>query len=254
MSTTLTQPAWVSALLDTDLSFAERTVAAYLAWRQGRNGSAWPSQRTIAGDLGLTCDGVRKITQRLEAKGRLVATWSGPGRGRNHYKQYKITDPKKTQTAVPVLETGNPDSRLAFDEISEQENPDSRPKKTQTAVPRHIGRTQTWNTYRKETRARTSSPKALDDDVVFARFWSVYPKRVGKLAARKVWTRLRPDAALTDRIIAGVERYAQTDQWQRDAGRYIPNPATFLNQRRWEDEIEPSTVGAALGWPWGIVR
>lgn len=81
MSTTLTQPAWVSALLDTDLSFAERTVAAYLAWRQGRNGSAWPSQRTIAGDLGLTCDGVRKITQRLEAKGRLVATWSGPGRG-----------------------------------------------------------------------------------------------------------------------------------------------------------------------------
>lgn len=85
-------------------------------------------------------------------------------------------------------------------------------------------------------RGRTSSLKALDDDVLFARFWSVSPKRVGKLAARKVWTRLR------------------TEQWQRDGGRYIPNPATFLNQRRWEDEIEPSTVGAALGWPWGIVR
>lgn len=98
-----------------------------------------------------------------------------------------------------------------------------------------------------EMRGRTSSLKALDDDVLFARFWSVYPKRVGKLAARKVWTRLRTDAALTDRIIAGVEQYAQTEQWQRDGGRYIPNPATFLNQRRWEDEIEPSTVGAALG-------
>jgi hypothetical protein len=26
------------------------------------------------------------------------------------------------------------------------------------------------------------------------------------------------------------------DQWTKDGGQYIPNPATWLNQKRWEDE------------------
>lgn len=98
-----------------------------------------------------------------------------------------------------------------------------------------------------ERPARTSSPEALEDDALFRRFWSTYPRKVAKVDARKAWGKLRPDAALAERIIAGVESYAATEQWRREGGRYIPNPATFLNKRRWEDEIQPATVGAALG-------
>jgi len=98
-----------------------------------------------------------------------------------------------------------------------------------------------------ETPARTSSPKALEDDALFRRFWGAYPKKVAKVDARKAWAKLHPDADLAERIIAGVESYAATEQWQREGRRYVPNPATFLNKRRWEDEVEPVTVGAALG-------
>ena len=31
---------------------------------------------------------------------------------------------------------------------------------------------------------------------------------------------------------------ASTDQWRKDAGAFIPHPATFLNQERWKDERE----------------
>ena len=72
----------------------------------------------------------------------------------------------------------------------------------------------------------------------FEEFWGVYPKKVGKGAARKAWEKLRPDQDLVRKIMSAVKRYQRTDQWQRDGGQYIPNPATWLNQERWEDEPE----------------
>lgn len=72
----------------------------------------------------------------------------------------------------------------------------------------------------------------------FLRFWSEYPKKVGKKAALGSWKRIKPDAALFDKIMAAVEAAKGSRQWQRDDGQYIPNPATWLNQGRWDDELE----------------
>ncbi|MGI1659408.1 MAG: DUF4373 domain-containing protein [Desulfitobacterium sp.] len=72
----------------------------------------------------------------------------------------------------------------------------------------------------------------------FAEFWQAYPKKVGKQAALKSWKRIKTTADLHDRIMKAVEAAKKTDQWQRESGRYIPNPATWLNQGRWDDEIE----------------
>ena len=30
----------------------------------------------------------------------------------------------------------------------------------------------------------------------------------------------------------------QTEQWKKDNGKFIPYPATWLNQERWTDEIK----------------
>jgi hypothetical protein len=35
-----------------------------------------------------------------------------------------------------------------------------------------------------------------------------------------------------------VEAHKQTDQWSNNNGRYIPYAATWLNEGRWEDEIQ----------------
>ena len=42
-----------------------------------------------------------------------------------------------------------------------------------------------------------------------------------------------------DVLIAAIERQKQSQQWIKDDGQYIPNPATWLNQGRWEDEVTP---------------
>ena len=71
----------------------------------------------------------------------------------------------------------------------------------------------------------------------FSEFWSAYPKKVGKGAAEKAWQKIKPDADLHRRILAAIADAKESVQWQKDNGQYIPNPSTWLNQSRWEDEL-----------------
>lgn len=76
------------------------------------------------------------------------------------------------------------------------------------------------------------SPQGFDE------FWSCYPRKVGKQAALKAWQKINPSRELTDTILLAVKRQKNCAQWRRDKGQYIPHPATWLNQGRWEDEVE----------------
>ncbi|CAM2142629.1 conserved protein of unknown function [Pararobbsia alpina] len=70
----------------------------------------------------------------------------------------------------------------------------------------------------------------------FDSFWSAYPKKVAKDTAKRSFAKLKPDAALLDRMLAAVAAAKLSDQWRKDGGQFVPNPTTWLNQRRWEDE------------------
>lgn len=81
-----------------------------------------------------------------------------------------------------------------------------------------------------------NTPLPPKGDGGFERFWLVYPKRKGKEAARKAFAKLEPDNELLGVMIAAIRQEMKSDQWRRNGGQYIPYPATWLNQRRWEDE------------------
>lgn len=72
----------------------------------------------------------------------------------------------------------------------------------------------------------------------FDEFWAAYPKKVGKKAAWNAWKKVKPDAELFDKIMTAIGRAKATWQWQRENGRYIPNPKTWLNEGRWDDEYK----------------
>lgn len=74
----------------------------------------------------------------------------------------------------------------------------------------------------------------------FARWWSLYPRKTNKQAALKAWRKLNPDEALQSRLRAATVAQATSEQWRRGI---IPHASTWLNQARWEDEVEaPQTV------------
>ena len=71
----------------------------------------------------------------------------------------------------------------------------------------------------------------------FDAFWTVYPRKVGKGAARKAWAKATLPAL--DVVLNAVEAQADSEQWRREGGQFVPLPATWLNQTRWEDEPGP---------------
>ena len=75
---------------------------------------------------------------------------------------------------------------------------------------------------------------------VFDAFWSVYPKKTGKEAARKAFKKIPKSAHPL--LVPAVEAQKKSRQWMEENGRFIPNPATWLNQGRWEDEVQTSGV------------
>lgn len=46
-----------------------------------------------------------------------------------------------------------------------------------------------------------------------------------------------PSAELVTEIMAGLQRHKETEQWNNHNGKYIPHASTWLNGRRWEDEL-----------------
>ncbi|MDI9433670.1 MAG: helix-turn-helix domain-containing protein [Planctomycetota bacterium] len=99
------RPIWVEALLSPEMSAVEYRVWSYLSWRQGGNGSAWPSQQTIARALGLSVQGVRGITRRLARKGWLAVHAAGAV-GRGHSLCYEVTAPiEKVNGDIPLKPT-----------------------------------------------------------------------------------------------------------------------------------------------------
>lgn len=101
-------------------------------------------------------------------------------------------------------------------------------------------------TNRTEPTTPTSASATLQE-TRFAEFWSAYPKKVGKASCLKAWKKLKPTAELHKHIMEALESQKGSEQWQREGGRYIPNPLTWLNQGRWDDEPAEVTQKAGSG-------
>jgi len=85
--------------------------------------------------------------------------------------------------------------------------------------------------------SRVEKKEQNSADCGFEAFLNAYPRRVGKQAASKAWAKLNA----VDREAAMLSLPA----WPfdlRDSLRFVPHPATWLNNRRWEDEADSGSV------------
>jgi uncharacterized protein YdaU (DUF1376 family) len=106
---------------------------------------------------------------------------------------------------------------------------------------------QTQTPKKEKISERTERAPHLDSveaSAGFSAFWAAYPRKVGKDAAFRAFQKHAPTAALVDTMLRALTRQRQTVQWQKDDGQFIPHPATWLNQGRWQDE--PDTPMSAL--------
>lgn len=70
----------------------------------------------------------------------------------------------------------------------------------------------------------------------FESFWSAYPRKVGKDAAFKAFSKRRPDDALLGEMLAAIAAQGLVDRCRKGEDRFVPHPSTWLNEGRWTDE------------------
>jgi hypothetical protein len=93
------------------------------------------------------------------------------------------------------------------------------------------------------TDAPPAAPKAISrrQEQGFDAFWQAWPKKEGKARAQTAWARIRPDPDTIQAILDAIPRHQAAKDWPRENWRFCPLPATWLNERRWDDEL-PDTV------------
>lgn len=88
-----------------------------------------------------------------------------------------------------------------------------------------------------ELETEKKEPAEAEAPLSFEDFWQAYPRKVGKKPAETAYKKIKPSQKLVTKMIETVEAFKKSKQWQDENGRFIPNPSTWLNQGRWDDEI-----------------
>ena len=96
----------------------------------------------------------------------------------------------------------------------------------------------------KQTQSQSQSQVLKTNtsaDADFERFWSLWPtspRKVAKAKCLEFWKRHRL-GSVVDRITTHVAAMKTSEQWIKG---YDPAPMTYLNQRRWEDELPANSA------------
>jgi hypothetical protein len=78
----------------------------------------------------------------------------------------------------------------------------------------------------------------------FLKFWNVYPNKKAKEAGWKAFKKLKADETFVSMLINAVREQGLLS---KDV-QYVPHASTWLNGKRWEDEIVSSTSSPKDWW------
>ncbi|VVO22968.1 hypothetical protein [Pseudomonas fluorescens] len=95
----------------------------------------------------------------------------------------------------------------------------------------------------KPTRMRKPDP--LDG---FDQFYRMYPRKHKRADAEKAWGKLAPNSELQTTMVIALGHHCLQPEWRKDGGQFIPLPASWINGRRWEDELTPATASKASAY------
>jgi hypothetical protein len=184
-----------------------------------------PSMRALSAKVGMSVDQTRRLVHELIGIGALEVVANALGGPPGATRQYRIRLEHLTACAH-ARGTACTDARGTACIQS---------RDGLHTVPRRLAPMQAKPKGTERNRIRAKRVNGFDVDG-FEAFWNAYPRKVAKQAALKAWTRLQPDGSLKAEVQKALARAKRTRQWTRDGGEYIPHPATWLNNRRWEDE------------------
>lgn len=204
-------------------SHTQKLVLVALADRANEVGFCWPSIGTIAADCSLSEQGVRNQILICEKNGLLFVDRS-PGRTSNRYTLTLHRVEGSTPNEIDPTPRG-PSTVLGVTPHTVEGQPPTACRSTPHRVDPNS----------KEPSDEPKREPSRRDG--FESFWTAYPRKVGKGKAVDSWEKNKC-SRIVEKIVLAVKNAKRSKDWMKEDGRYIPNPTTWLNQERWDDEPE----------------
>ena len=182
-----------------------------------KRGQLVTSLQSLAKQTSLSCQQVRTALDHLMLTGEVTST---------AYPKYRVI------TVVKYNDYQHDNKEVNKQSTSNQQASNKQSTSNQQHNKNNIKEIEEVE---EHNNPPTRGPVGVEDQ--FEVFWSEYPRHDGKMNAKKAFIKLKPDGKLMNTIIEAIRKQKESWQWQKDGGQYIPYPATWLNGRRWEDEV-----------------
>jgi len=195
---------WVKLVLSTELPMPSKAICMYLStFMNMENEVAWPSRSRIEAELGISRGALNKHLNIIE-----MAGWITREKGNSKTNtRYYIKFPKSVE--VELLGSSR-------DELG--------------SSPDELGVVHEVNTNKQ------SNKQTNNYSVEFEEFWNLYPRKVAKKKAEESFKKAMKASDFKG-ILDGLNKYLKF--WSTKDADFVPHPTTWLNQHRWEDEINP---------------
>lgn len=180
---------------------------------------AWPSNTLVAVECGLTRQTVNEAIKALEAA-RLIERVG---------KVQQVVQWRFDLSATPTPPVGHADTTCRPRRHDLSATPTRNPQGTTSEPPgNHQPPAEQPTLALVEPLPDTSG---VDE---FTQWWALYPRKTAKAEARKAWTTALKRPGITGPFLLAAVRTYPFDE--REGGRFIPYPTTWLRGSRWEDQ------------------
>lgn len=221
-------------VLKKSMTFGAKTMYAILCDYAADKDHCWPSQTTLAKRLSCSISSVKNYLAEL-VREKLIFIRREQYRSSVYYllRPEAHSEKQETNPVHQQSESGCDEatsgSLTTLNKQRKEENPPLSPHAPGETAPVPVRRTC------KAPAAGGVSPSLPD----FENIWAMYPKKEAKGFARMAWLKLSRSGLLPSlpELQAAIRRFAASEGWQREQGRFVPQMGNWLRGQRWLDPL-----------------
>ena len=224
-------------VLRMSITFGAKTMYAILCDYAADKDHCWPSQTTLAKRLSCSLSSVKNYLAEL-VREKLISIRREQYRSSVYYllRPEEFIESQETKSANKQSEADchepNSGYLTTLNKQRKEKNSPLSPHATAETASAPVHRT-------CGAPAAGGVPSFLPD---FENVWALYPKKEAKGFARIAWLKLSRSGQLPPlaELHAAIRRFATSESWQREQGRFVPQMGNWLRGQRWLDPLSPA--------------
>ena len=220
-------------VLEKSMTFGAKTMYAILCDYAADKDHCWPSQTTLAKRLSCSISSVKNYLAEL-VREKLIFIRREQYRSSVYYllRPEEMVKTQETNFANKQSESGCNEATSGYlTTLNKQRKEENSP-----SSPHAPGETASVPVRRTSNAPAAGGVSSLPD---FENIWAMYPKKEAKGFARMAWLKLSRSGQLPSlpELHAAIRRFAASEGWQREQGRFVPQMGNRLRGQRWLDPL-----------------